>query len=501
MTKLLNPMSFILYRVVLGVFLCLAGSLAVRADGINFSLESRASPPRLAPFHIMSILPNPIITRSSVPGAWDSVDVLNPAVIIKDGTYYAFYSGYDGKVWRTGLATSSDGAIWKKYEKNPVLDLSPSGFDSVYIAANGDTIVIDGKFYHFYQGTDPASRTTIGLAVSEDGVNFAKHSARPVLDVGPPGSWDEKAVADPNVVRHSDYLYLFYTGMNAVDVQRLGVARSKDGLVWEKYAGNPIVDVGSVGSFDENGTGEPAVIYEAPYFYMLYTGRRADEERNLGLAISLDGVAWRKVSFDGLIKQDQRSGWNSKVICDPSIVRMPNGDLRVFFGGGNVASPDQNLSGNIGVLTATLGNRRDAFDVDGDWNEDESTRVLKGSYGIERVDNRRFVWIGKSAMITLLPSRTPKDLRIVGYVPFTIHRERNGVATMSVDVAVNGQSVGQITVSSENDAVFDTRFDLSKVSSPNEPLTVELKPSSILQPTSTDARTLSIILSQIKLNY
>jgi hypothetical protein len=40
--------------------------------------------------------------------------------------------------------------------------------------------------------------------------------------------------------------------------------------------------------------------------------------------------------------------WDSKVICDPTVVA--NRDrVTVWFGGGDVARPDQNIHGQIGV--------------------------------------------------------------------------------------------------------------------------------------------------------
>jgi hypothetical protein len=42
--------------------------------------------------------------------------------------------------------------------------------------------------------------------------------------------------------------------------------------------------------------------------------------------------------------------WNSKVLCDPTVV--VDGDrINVWFGGGDVASPDENLHGQIGFAT------------------------------------------------------------------------------------------------------------------------------------------------------
>jgi hypothetical protein len=96
-------------------------------------------------------------------------------------------------------------------------------------------------------------------------------------------------------------------------------------------------------SFDEAGDGEPAVWQSHGYYWMLFTGRDFSEIRRLGLARSTDGVHWTKlpVVFSGT------QAWDAKVICDPSVV-VEGGEIRVWFGGGDAASPDENLHGQIG---------------------------------------------------------------------------------------------------------------------------------------------------------
>jgi len=39
--------------------------------------------------------------------------------------------------------------------------------------------------------------------------------------------------------------------------------------------------------------------------------------------------------------------WNSKVVCDPSVEPFEGG-VRVWFGGGDVAHPAENIHGQIG---------------------------------------------------------------------------------------------------------------------------------------------------------
>jgi hypothetical protein len=84
---------------------------------------------------------------------------------------------------------------------------------------------------------------------------------------------------------------------------------------------------------------------------MLYTARDRKEYRRLGLARSRDGVTWMRVSEQPVLSGTQE--WNSKVVCDPTV--LLDGDLvRVWFGGGDRAEPAENLNGQIGYATLKL---------------------------------------------------------------------------------------------------------------------------------------------------
>ena len=275
-----------------------------------------------------------------LPGDWDSHDALNPSIVRRGTNYYNFYSGFDGHTWRTGLATSADGLSWKK--EGPVLAPDPRAGEGSYIAANGFALFDRGQFWYWYQA-GPRNTPRLGLARSPDGRHWRKADF-PVIDFGPRGSWDERAIADPYVLAMEGYFYLFYLGENRARQQRLGLARSLDGESWQKLRSNPILDLGTYGAFDEMGLGEPAVWIAHGYYWMLYTGRDAQENRRLGMARSTDGVHWTKLP--GVFAGSQP--WDAQVVCDPTI-EIQAGRLAVWFGGGDRASPDENLNGQIGV--------------------------------------------------------------------------------------------------------------------------------------------------------
>jgi len=279
---------------------------------------------------------NPVIARGD---GWESGDVLNPSVVRVSSGLMNLYSGFDGRTWHTGLASSADGLEWTR--KGKVLSPDQRTWEANYIAGNGSAVVHEGRLWYWYVA-GPKERPRLGLARSGDFKSWSKQP-RAVLEPGPYQSWDEYGVADPYTIRIEPYFYLYFLGQDRARRQRLGLARSADGVHWEKLRSNPILELGEYGAFDEAGLGEPAVWNSHGYYWMLYTGRDVHENRRLGLARSTDGVHWTKLPavFAG------SGAWDAKVMCD-STVLVEDGTIRLWFGGGDVASPDENLHGQIG---------------------------------------------------------------------------------------------------------------------------------------------------------
>lgn len=278
------------------------------------------------------VRPEPAVAR----GAW--IDALNPSVVQWRGEYLNLYSVFDGKTWHTALGSSPDGFTWRDTGKV----LSPSApWEGSYIAANGGAVATEAGLLYAYQAGEKGS-TVIGIARSSDGRTWTKQAV-PVLTRGPRMSWDEISLGDPYLVAVAGDLYMFYLGEDRARRQRLGLAKSRDGIEWTKARG-ALLELGNAGDFDENGLGEPAVFAANGQWVMLYTGRDRQERRALGYAVSKDGREWEKLKSPVL-----RGGqsWNSAVVCDATVL-VEGGLARIWFGGGDVARPDERLNGQIG---------------------------------------------------------------------------------------------------------------------------------------------------------
>ena len=303
----------------------------------DFTLPAPESSGPRGPF-TWSAMAEPVISLAGAGVANKGIsDVLNPSVVRFHGEYLNFYSEYDGRTWHTALARSADGVKWEKRGRV----LSPGGWEGTEMAANGSAMAVGDEILYWYEAGDPFR---IALARSKDGVSWTKLGA-PVLEQGPLGSFDEVAVADPDVIQTGGEFYMYYLGQDRARRQRLGVARSRDGITWTKLRANPILELGVAGAFDESGLGEPAVWSSGGSYWMLFTGRDRGERRRIGFAKSNDGVHWSRDLTFNPIAGDQP--WNHEVMCDPT-VEVLSDQIRVWFGGGDLPRPDQGLHGQIG---------------------------------------------------------------------------------------------------------------------------------------------------------
>jgi Glycosyl hydrolases family 32 N-terminal domain len=277
--------------------------------------------------------PEPVIARGEFQ------DALNPSVVFSARALAPvpvnLYSVFDGHTWHTAETVNDE-------KLGIILSPDPKTWEGDYIAANGSAVFVqNGLLIWYWYVAGPKDKPRIGLA-KEAGEKVWRKEPAPVLDVGPVGSWDERAVADPYVIRIEPYFYMYYLGQDRAVRQRIGVARSGDGVHWEKLRANPVVEMDE----EEAGIGEPAVWQSHGFYWMLYTVRDFAENRYLRLARSTDGVRWTKLA----VRYKGTQAWNSKVICDPTVV-VEGERILVWFGGGDVASPDENLHGQIGFAT------------------------------------------------------------------------------------------------------------------------------------------------------
>ncbi|MDG2244305.1 MAG: hypothetical protein P8L66_12535 [Rhodospirillaceae bacterium] len=305
-------------------------------------------------------------------GWWDSERVSCPKVMrMDDGTWRMWYYGRDKTfdrmiglpTGRVGLATSDDGIHWKRVRgpgvMGSVLDphTDPKRFDSSHVGVN-DVYIDNGLYWMWYFGGDQAINNVRGFdvkgfpmrsgaAISRDGIHWTRIEGPyngALLNNGEPSEFDSFLAAWPQIIRWDDGSWrLYYHTLDANEGYIMAWAESEDGLRWEKRG--PLFGKGPKGRFDDYGSATRQIIKINGQWTLFYegcqdVGTNPEVDRQIGLAVSDDGITWERV--DGphkngsIIPQSPRGSglWDHRLGC-PWVVPMDDGTLRLYYIGSN----------------------------------------------------------------------------------------------------------------------------------------------------------------------
>ncbi|KAL4553297.1 hypothetical protein Ndes2526B_g03164 [Nannochloris sp. 'desiccata'] len=180
------------------------------------------------------------------PGEWDELFIGAPQVV-NSGTkdmrmYYHSFDKTKNK-YVVGLATSPDGFKWTK--QGPIFDGGSPGsndFDAKGAATRCVVRDIDTKkYFMFYEGIAEDGRRSIGVAISDDGIQNWKRQPEPVLpssgcsddqEESEDARWDNGSVGTPCAVSMAKGKWrLYYSGRKTATSgpwEGIGLALSED---------------------------------------------------------------------------------------------------------------------------------------------------------------------------------------------------------------------------------------------------------------------------------
>jgi len=226
----------------------------------------------------------------------------------------------------------------------PIVDIGEIGtYDDSGIVPSC-AVKINNKIYLYTVGFQRCEKVPYmlfpGLAISDiEGKKFKKHTQSPII---PRNSFRPTSHGAPCVlkienkykmwhwfsdkwIRIEDKLYLNY---------KIGYAESNDGLVWEPRDTECISPNTNIGEF---AVARPWVIYENGFYQMWYSIRSKEKLYRIGYAESNDGINWtRKDNITGIDISNE--GWDSEMICYPSIIKVKNKTYLFYNGNENGAT-------------------------------------------------------------------------------------------------------------------------------------------------------------------
>ena len=96
----------------------------------------------------------------------------------------------------------------------------------------------------------------------------------PVLSMDTTYMW--ASVGQPTCIMHNDTLKMWYevaSGLTPSDTVlrgRIHYAWSLDGINWTKYGGNPVLDVGAPGEWDDEWLDTPEILWDGKEFKLYF---------------------------------------------------------------------------------------------------------------------------------------------------------------------------------------------------------------------------------------
>ena len=219
---------------------------------------------------------NPIVAPGN-PGSFDSKHCVDPACVLWKSKYYLYYSALGDGPDSLGLAISEDGLNFIKCEKPVMVGRAP------------EIVILDNQMYMFYSMDNPKGGYEFHLAVSKDGFNFDLEG--PVFSPSDNG-WDSLSVVTPRIFFEDGIFVMSYAADDKEKdfPKHFGFAFSKDLRNWTRYPNNPVFAGGDVGTWESNAIWYPEILKVGNKYYMWYEGYNGKGSQ-VGLAITESPLA------------------------------------------------------------------------------------------------------------------------------------------------------------------------------------------------------------------
>lgn len=198
--------------------------------------------------------------------------------------------------------------------------------------------------------------------------NWTKHPTPTLPRTATFPDWKGLATADPFVMKDNDTLKMWFSGSGWLTSSddcphlRIGYAWSLDGINWNEYENNPVLDRSlNPNDFDYDGIETPTIIKDlnAPAnerYKLWYAGRKLNcsnvQDHEIGYAFSPDGLNWTKYSGNPVIVPGDYSHWFNTATYGPSVI-LDGGIYKMWFTGLDAFANSQTTDGKANIVYAT----------------------------------------------------------------------------------------------------------------------------------------------------
>jgi predicted GH43/DUF377 family glycosyl hydrolase len=160
---------------------------------------------------------------------------------------------------------SSDGIHFERNPTNPVFH--PSGDWNCGRAIDAEVCLFKGRYFLYFATRDSAFKIQkLGVAVAPGSTSFNKEDWRQAADSSilyPELPWEDECIEGPSIAEQGGKLYMFYAGAYNNHPQQIGVAVSDDGLSWKRLFKEPFLPNGKPGEWNASESGHPHLFTDA----------------------------------------------------------------------------------------------------------------------------------------------------------------------------------------------------------------------------------------------
>ena len=296
------------------------------------ALAADEPPPRVARWFVKQDwqrdTAGPIVSLGE-DGQFDDRHIFAPAVAEENGRFSLWYAGSRGtpgnRVFRLGLATSTDGRQFEKHPANPVLQFADAAHSVLTptLLRNSDGSVLrqEGKLRMWFASATlgKGGLHTLHESTSSDGVHWDE-----------PSPVQHDSVYCPTVLKTDRGYEMWFS-----DVSRrpwvIRYATSDDGRRWTVDSRPAVV-------LSQEWEGEVLVyptVLKVDDVYLMWYGSYDHAVRRettaIGFAASMDGQHWHKHPQNPVLRPDSARPWESNYVGSGCVMRLADGSFRYWY--------------------------------------------------------------------------------------------------------------------------------------------------------------------------
>lgn len=263
----------------------------------------------------------------------------DPHVIEFKGYYYLYYTApplvenmKQLKAWRIGIARSKDMESWVK-----VGEILPTEWYEFRGISTPYAKVVNKEIHLMYQTYGDDELNVVLHAVSENGLEFEKDTNNPVFVAK--GDFTTGSAVDIEIADFKTRYKMYYsardpeTGQDVITVASAPIVTTFSHKEWSQEVDSAIFR--PMYPWEGRSVTSPSVIKQNNTYYMFYAGAHRNGPQQIGVASSMDGIFWKRLSNKPFLTNGDFGTWNYNESGKPHIFKAINGKTYLFFQGNN----------------------------------------------------------------------------------------------------------------------------------------------------------------------